>query len=71
MDNIKKTAQFLKVLGKVINVELLPYHRLGIGKYQTLDKPYPGGIYQTPSHEEMESVKKIFEDNGVACSIIG
>ena len=67
--NITKTAQFVKALGNGIAVELLPYHRLGIGKYQTLDKPYPGEAFQTPSDEEVEALKKIFEQCGVSCIV--
>ncbi len=70
-DNIGKTAQFVKMLGKGISVELLPYHRLGIGKYRTLDKPYAGEAFVTPSSGEIESVKHIFEEYGVPCIIGG
>ncbi|MFC1939280.1 glycyl-radical enzyme activating protein [Chloroflexota bacterium] len=69
--NIAATAQFVKALGNGATVELLPYHHLGIGKYQTLDKPYPGEDFITPSSEEIESVKHIFEEFGVPCTIGG
>jgi len=69
--NIAETARFVKALGNSIGVELLPYHRLGIGKYQTLDKPYPGEAFTTPSSEEIEAVKRIFEEYGVPCTIGG
>ncbi len=69
--NIGKTAQFVKMLGNGIAVELLPYHRLGIGKYQTLDKPYAGEAFVIPSSEEIEAVKHIFEAYGVPCTIGG
>ncbi|MFC1977918.1 glycyl-radical enzyme activating protein [Chloroflexota bacterium] len=69
--NITETAQFVKALGNGAAVELLPYHRLGIGKYQTLDKPYPGEDFITPSSEEIESVKHIFEEYGIPCTIGG
>jgi pyruvate formate lyase activating enzyme len=69
--NIVETAQFVKMLGNGIAVKLLPYHRLGIGKYQTLDKPYAGEAFVTPSSEEIASVKRIFEEYGVPCTIGG
>jgi pyruvate formate lyase activating enzyme len=69
--NIEETAQFVKMLGNDTAVELLPYHRLGIGKYQTLDKPYPGEAFTTPSSEKIESCKRIFEEYGVPCTIGG
>jgi len=70
-NNITETAKFLKTLGNGVAVELLPYHRLGIGKYQTLDKPYAGESFVTPSSEEIESVKHIFEEYDVPCTIGG
>ena len=69
--NMGETAQFVKMLGNGIAVELLPYHRLGIGKYQTLAKPYDGEAFIIPSSEEIESVKHIFEEYGVPCTIGG
>jgi len=70
-NNIRETAKFIKILGKNIAVELLPYHRLGIGKYQPLDKPYQGEAFIAPSSEEMEAVKRVFEESGISCSIGG
>lgn len=67
--NIDETAQFVKMLGDDIGVEIRPYHRLGIGKYQTLDKPYSGEAFTAPSPEELASVKHIFEEHGVPCTI--
>ncbi len=69
--NITETAQFVKALGNNVVIEFLPYHRLGIGKYETLDMPYPGEAFQTPSSKEMEALKKIFEEHGLTCSIGG
>jgi len=70
-NNIAETARFVNMLGDDKAVELLPYHRLGIGKYQTLDKAYPGEAFATPSPEGIESVKQMFEEHGVPCTIGG
>jgi pyruvate formate lyase activating enzyme len=70
-ENILKTANFIKTLGNNTGIELLPYHRLGIAKYETLDRTYPGESFQTPADEELEAVKKIFEEQGVSCEIGG
>ena len=69
--NIRETARFVKSLGDGIAVELLPYHRLGVGKYQTLDRQYPGEPFATPATEQVESVKEQFKQLGVPCSIGG
>jgi pyruvate formate lyase activating enzyme len=68
--NIKETVDFLCGLGNNTPIiELMPYHRLGQGKYISLDKPYhlPGII--SPEPYQVESVKKAFEEHGVKCSI--
>jgi pyruvate formate lyase activating enzyme len=70
MQNINETAEFLHVLGgNTLRIELMPYHRLGKGKYEALDKQFrlPGVI--SPEPYKVESVKKAFEDNGIICMI--
>jgi pyruvate formate lyase activating enzyme len=70
-ENIRETAEFIKTLGGEKSVELLPYHRLGIGKYKTLGKKYPGEELNTPSDEVIEKIKTIFESYGIKCTIGG
>jgi len=68
--NIKETADFLHGLGgNAIRIELMPYHRLGKGKYESLDKKYllPGVLPADPKH--IQSVKKTFEDRGITCTV--
>ena len=41
LQNIKETADFLHGLGNnACRIELMPYHRLGKGKYESLDRQY-------------------------------
>jgi len=42
--NITEMAQSVRAPGNGATVELLPYHRLGIGKHPTLDKSYLGEV---------------------------
>jgi len=70
-ENMAETARFVKTLGDDMPIELLPYHRLGAAKYQTLDRPYPGESFASPSQEQIESARRIFEERGVSCSIGG
>jgi pyruvate formate lyase activating enzyme len=68
--NIKETADFLHGLGgKAQQIELMPYHRLGKGKYESMDKPYLVPDIKSPDSGHVESVKKAFEDNGIVCSV--
>jgi pyruvate formate lyase activating enzyme len=68
--NIGETADFLRGLGKnALRIELMPYHRLGIGKYGSLGRPYRLPDIIAPGPELIESVKKAFEANGIICLV--
>jgi pyruvate formate lyase activating enzyme len=70
LQNIKETAHFLHGLGNnALRIELMPYHRLGKGKYESLDREYPLSDVLSPEPEHMESMKKAFEANGIICLI--
>ncbi|UCD10330.1 MAG: glycyl-radical enzyme activating protein [Dehalococcoidales bacterium] len=68
-DNIRKTVEFIKSLGEKNKVELLPYHRLGIGKYKILGRDYPGREFETPDEGTLKTLADIFIDNGIQCDI--
>ena len=67
--NITDTARFIAGLRDDAKIEVLPYHRLGVGKYATLERPYEGESFKTPPPERLETVKRIFEKHGVDCII--
>ncbi|MBL7166823.1 MAG: glycyl-radical enzyme activating protein [Dehalococcoidales bacterium] len=69
--NLIQTARFVRTLGDGVAVELLPYHRLGAAKYRTLGRPYPGEAFATPSQEQTDLARNIFEDHGVPCTVGG
>jgi pyruvate formate lyase activating enzyme len=70
LQNIKDTADFLRRLGNnYLRIELMSYHRLGKGKYDSLDRPYHLPELLSPEPEHVESIKKTFEDNNITCSI--
>jgi pyruvate formate lyase activating enzyme len=70
LQNIKETADFLHQSGNnCLHIELMPYHRLGKGKYDSLNKPYNLPDILSPEPDHVEKVKKTFEDNGIKCSI--
>ena len=56
VENVSKTAEFLRGLKNVVKYELLPYHPLGVSKAEAL------GIemkeFEAPSKEHMEELKK-------------
>ncbi len=63
--NINATLDFIKDYKNVIDYELLPYHRLGIGKYNALDMDYPLDLFEAPTEERLtelrERIKTVFE----------
>ena len=70
VQNIRETAEFLHGLGKdSLRIELMPYHRLGKGKYEALDRQYSLSRILSPEPEHLEVCKKAFEDNGIICTI--
>jgi len=69
VQNIKETVDFLKSLGITPRIELMPYHRLGKGKYESLNKKYSLSDILQPEPQHLESIVKAFESYGVECTI--
>ncbi len=63
-ENLKQTVEFCDRLSKVSEIELLPYHRLGVETYRNLKKDYALKEVETPSAEEMEGYASCM--NGIA-----
>ena len=66
--NLRAAADFIRSLGDFA-VELMPYHRLGSGKYASLGRPYPLPDLAAPSKEHLVAVRETFVKFGVKCSI--
>lgn len=71
MDNIEETSAFLRSLSKDNNlsIELMPYHRLGTGKYEALGLEYPLKALDMASTEVVELARHRFEKLGITCLI--
>lgn len=69
-ENIREIAEFLHQLGdKACNIQLMPYHELGKGKYKSLDKIYKLSEIKKPAQSQNEMARKMFESYGINCSI--
>jgi pyruvate formate lyase activating enzyme len=70
-ENIEATADFVKSLDgdTVQGLELMPYHRLGVGKYETLDRRYALEEKQAPGPDDVEAVRRRFEAFGLTCTV--
>ena len=67
-ENLLATAHFVKDnLQKCTQVHLLPFHRLGEGKYEQLEKE-PNGFHSiVPDDAYMESLRDYVRDLGIDC----
>jgi len=57
----------LKKPGKV---NILPYHRFGMGKYQLLDRKYQLTELTTQKGPEIQRAKHLIESFGLECEIV-
>ena len=71
-ENMQATIDFLKKNDiRVAQVNLLPYHDTGSGKYSRIGKEYEGTELQAPTKEEMEHYAQLFKDAGYTNTKIG
>jgi len=55
-ENLRAAAAFCDPLTKVEEIELLPYHRLGLETYRLLGREYELSGIESPSPERMEAL---------------
>ena len=67
--SMRDIADFVKDLRHKTPVELLSYHRLGLSKYDSLDRRYKLKDEKVPSQEYIRQVQGIFLDLGIECRI--
>ena len=58
---LEKTRAFIEELATVEKVEVLPYHTLGVVKYEKLGIEYPLKGMEKPSKESMQIAKEILK----------
>ena len=64
LENMRETAELVKDLEGVELVELLAFHKLGGGKYDSLGLEYAAKEITPPSKEEMNALCQPFRDVG-------
>ena len=64
IDNMQQTADYLSSLAGVAKVELLTFHRLGGGKYESLGKQYTARDILPLSNDQMNDMAKPFYGKG-------
>ncbi len=69
-ENIRETGLFCRSLGEAVTViQLLPYHNLGVMKYQRIDDSKIVLEAEPPSDEKMRSLKQLLEDMGLPVTV--
>lgn len=58
---LTRTRDFIRTLGNIRRVEILPYHTLGVMKYKQLGIPYPLEGVPGPTPERVENARRILE----------
>lgn len=70
-DNISRLGKFLSRLERIEEVDLLPYHRLGISKYERLNKTYALKKITPPVQDRVDDIRKALEKFGFRINVGG
>ena len=62
-EGLRRTADFIRSLKTVQRVEVLPYHTLGLFKWQKLGIPYPLPDAVPPTAEQVKRAEELLEVN--------
>lgn len=68
--HIDESIKFISKLN-ISQVNLLPYHKMGMDKYKRLKMEYKLSGMEKPSDEKMEEIKEKFKKNGIKVEIGG
>jgi pyruvate formate lyase activating enzyme len=71
MNNINNMIAYLKTLSGIDKINLLPYHKIGVHKYERLGMVFKPGDVEAPSDGKMRSLKEQFTAAGFEVSIGG
>ena len=69
-ENIEGIANFVRELDGELPVNILPYHRIGMGKYKMLDWEYKLSELKPLSSERLNEIVDYFKSRGLACDIV-
>lgn len=58
-EDLRKLGEFIGTLDNVEKVEILPYHKLGVYKWEALGMEYPLKDIEPPSDDEVEKARKL------------
>jgi len=58
-EDLLNLGRFIGTLNNVEKLELLPYHTMGIYKWEQMGKAYPGAHFRTPTDEEIARANRL------------
>lgn len=70
-DNMYKTAEFLKDFKNLIAVEMLPYHDMGTGKYQTIGMTEDKVVFHSPTEARLKELSSCFQKYNIKVKVLG
>jgi pyruvate formate lyase activating enzyme len=71
VDDLSARMAFISELKSVRQIDLLPYHRYGVGKYAQLGLDYPLGDLHEYSEEQIEELRSLVASYGIPVTIGG
>lgn len=69
--DLNSLAKFVAALGRIEQVNLLPYHQTGMAKFARLGEEYRLPEVKPPSHDQMAAAAAIFTAHGLRARIGG
>jgi pyruvate formate lyase activating enzyme len=65
--DMQEIADIIRGLANVDLIELMPFHKFGKSKYESLGLKYACSDLETPSDEQISRLLKVFLDMGLVC----
>lgn len=70
IQNVKKMGEFLSTL-RITQVNLLPYHYLGLDKYKRLGRSYPLTMTKSPGEDRLSAISLILQEYNLKVKVGG
>lgn len=70
-ENVARLAEYLAVHAPGCGIDLLPYHSLGVGKYERLQMPYCASAAFSPDRERIRQIQSRLEAAGFQVTVGG
>jgi pyruvate formate lyase activating enzyme len=71
LENIRAIGSFAASLPSLNRVDILPYHRAAINKYERMHRSYGFNQLLPPSEEEMAEIARLLEEYGLKAKVGG